>query len=78
ALEAQGKDQEALAVYRKIAPIYPGQEARCRYAMLLQKLGRNDEARPHFQEIVKSLDGAPRHYRQAQKEWGDIARAALR
>jgi hypothetical protein len=78
ALEAQGKDQEALAAYRKIAPVYPGQEARCRYAMLLQKLGRNDEARPYFQEIVKSLDGAPRHYRRAQKEWGDIARAALR
>lgn len=78
ALEAQGKDQDALAAYRKIAPVYPGQEARCRYAMLLQKLGRHDEARPYFQEIVKSLDGAPRHYRRAQKEWGDIARAALR
>jgi hypothetical protein len=78
ALELQGKNDEALAAYRKVVPVFAGEEARCRYAMLLQKLGRNDEARPYFQEIVKSLDGAPRHYRRAQKEWGDIARAALR
>ncbi|HTW33116.1 MAG TPA: tetratricopeptide repeat protein [Rhizomicrobium sp.] len=78
ALELQGKDQEALAAYRKVAPVFPGQEARCRYAMLLQKVGRADEAQEHFREIVKSLDGAPGHYRRAQREWGNIARAALR
>lgn len=77
-LEAQGKDAEALAVYRKVAPVYPGQEARCRYARLLQKTGNTAEARAQFADIVKSLDGAPRHYRRDQKEWGDIARAALR
>jgi hypothetical protein len=46
--------------------------------MMLQKTGAIDEARTVFREIVKSLDGAPRHYRRAQKEWGDIARAALK
>jgi hypothetical protein len=78
ALELQGKDQEAVAAYRKVVPVFPGQEARCRYAVLLQKLRRNDEARELFREIVKSLDGAPGHYRRAQREWGNIARAALR
>jgi len=78
ALELQGKDAEALAAYRKVVPIFPGEEARCRYAMLLQKTGAQDEARALFAEILKSLDGAPRHYRRAQKEWGDIARAAMR
>jgi hypothetical protein len=78
ALELQGKDAEALVQYRKIVPIYPGEEARCRYGMLLQKMGVADQARAQFAEIVKSLDGAPRHYRRAQKEWGDIARAGLR
>ena len=78
ALEAQGKNDEALAAYRKVVPVFPGEEARCRYAMLLQKLGHQGEARELFLEIVKSLDGAPRHYRRAQKEWGDIARAGLR
>ena len=78
ALELQGKDQDALAAYKKLAPIFPGEEARCRYAMLLLKVGRTDEARGLFQEIVKSLDGAPGHYRRAQREWGNIAKAALR
>jgi hypothetical protein len=78
ALEAQGKNDDALAEYKKVVPVFPGQEARCRYAMLLQKMGRQDEARAYFSEILKSLDDAPRHYRRAQKEWGDIARAALR
>jgi hypothetical protein len=78
ALELQGKDAEALAAYRKLAPVFPGEEARCRYAMLLQKVGRTDEARELFREIVKSLDGAPSHYRRAQREWSNIARSALR
>ncbi|HUO94103.1 MAG TPA: tetratricopeptide repeat protein [Rhizomicrobium sp.] len=78
ALELQGKDQDAVAAYRKVVPVFPGQEARARYGLLLQKLGRNDEARELFRDIVKSLDGAPGHYRRAQREWGNIARAALR
>jgi hypothetical protein len=78
ALELQGKDAEALAEYRKVAPVFPGLEARARYGMLLQKMGRSDEARLQFTDIVKSFDGAPRHYRNAQREWGNIARAGLR
>jgi hypothetical protein len=78
ALELQGKDQEALEEYRKLTRYYSGEEARCRYAMLLQKTGAVEDARAIFQQILKFLDGAPRHYRQAQKQWSDIARAALK
>jgi hypothetical protein len=46
--------------------------------MLLEKTGARDEARALYEEIVKLLDGAPRRYQQAQKEWGDIARRGLR
>jgi hypothetical protein len=31
-----------------------------------------------YQQILKFLDGAPPRYRKAQKDWGDIARKALR
>jgi hypothetical protein len=31
-----------------------------------------------FAQVVKNLDGAPSRYRNAQKQWGDIARAALK
>ena len=78
ALELQGKDGAALSAYKKVVPIFAGEEARCRYAMLLNKTGAVEQARSYFEEILKSLDGAPRHYRRAQKAWGSIARSALR
>jgi hypothetical protein len=78
ALELQGKLEEAREEYRKLARYYSGEEARCRYAMLLDRMGQSAEARDIYTEIVKSLDGAPRHYRRAQREWGDIARSALK
>jgi hypothetical protein len=77
-LELQGRLPEAGGEYEKLVRYYPGEEARCRYAMLLDRLGETDGARRLYAEIVKSLDGAPRHYRRAQKEWGDIARTALK
>ncbi len=46
--------------------------------MLLAKMGRRDEARALFTQIVKNLDGSPSRYRSAQKEWGIIARNALK
>jgi hypothetical protein len=78
ALELQGKDQEALDEYRRLVRYFPGEEARCRLAMLLDKTGAREEARNIFAQVLKSLDGAPRHYRKAQKEWSDIARQGLK
>src|SRR5262249_57817263 len=43
-LEEQGKVEPALHEYQALAPYYPGQEARCRYAMLLEKAGDLREA----------------------------------
>ena len=78
ALEGQGKNDEALAEYRRLVGYSSGEEARARFGMLLEKMGQRDEARAVYQQIVKSLDGAPSRYRSAQKEWGDIARRGLR
>lgn len=77
ALESQGRAVDALGEYQKLVRNFPGEEARCRYAMLLDKTGEHERARNIFSEVVKSVDGAPRHYRKAQKQWHDIARAAL-
>jgi hypothetical protein len=78
ALELQGKDAEAADEYRRLVSYFAGEEARTRYGQVLQRLGRNDEARAMFEQVVKHLDGAPSRYRSQQKQWGDIARAALR
>ena len=78
ALEAQDKKEEALGEYRRLVPYYTGEEARARFAMLLEKTGARDEARTVYQQILKFLDGAPARYQKAQREWGDMARRALR
>jgi hypothetical protein len=78
ALELQGKDAEALAEYEKLTRYYPGEEARARYAQLLQKTGATEQSRSVFSQILKSLEGAPSHYRRAQKEWGTLAKSELR
>ena len=77
ALELQGKDNEALVEYEKLARYFPGEEARVRYGLLLKKAGNEERARELFAEVIKLTDGGPRHYRQAQKEWSDIARRNL-
>lgn len=74
ALALQGKNDEALGQYEKVLPRYPGEEARCRYALLLKKLGQDERARRVFREIVDSVKGAPGYYRRRQREWLTIAR----
>jgi hypothetical protein len=78
ALEGQGRNDEALAEYRRLVAYYPGEEARARLGMLLEKMGIRDEAMTVYREILKLLDGAPARYRKEQKEWGDIAKRAVR
>jgi hypothetical protein len=76
-LEAQGKTEAALKEYRALVVTYPGQEARCRYALLLRQSGRADEARSMFEEVCQLIDYGPRHQRRAQREWYDLARRSL-
>lgn len=78
ALEAQGRTEEAVAQYEKVAPRYPGEEARVRFALLLQKLGQESRAQALFREAIESVEDAPSHYRSRQTEWVKIARQNLR
>jgi hypothetical protein len=78
ALEAQGKDEEALAEYNALSRYASGEEVRARMAMLLEKLGRRDEARAIYEQVAKNVENGQRHYRAAQKEWADIAKAGLK
>ena len=74
ALALQGKNDDAVRQYEKVLPKYPGEEARCRYALLLKKLGQDERARRVFREILASVKGAPGYYRRRQREWVSIAR----
>jgi hypothetical protein len=74
ALEIQGKIDAALRQYEAAAPRYPGEEARCRFALLLERLGQQERAQAVFREIIASVQDAPRHYRSRQGEWAKIAK----
>jgi len=77
ALEEQGNSEAALHEYAALVRYYPGQEARCRYAVLLARSGDGQAAERNFREICRAIELGPRHQRNDQREWYDIARRAL-
>jgi hypothetical protein len=64
--------------YENVVPRYPGEEARCRFALLLLQLGQEQRAKQLFREILDSVKGAPSYYRRRQSEWVRIARQNLK
>lgn len=73
-LEAEGRVPEALSAYERLSVTYPGEEAKGRMALLLQKTGAEQRAHAIFAEIRKSVERGPSFYRRAQRKWYEIAR----
>ena len=73
ALAEVGRLDEALEEYHAVAGYFPGAEARVRYGMLLQMVGRTAEARVVFNELLIQMRRAPKYLREAQAEWLSIA-----
>jgi hypothetical protein len=71
-LEGAAREYQALLARPVI-----GEEARCRYALVLKQLGRTAEAHAIFDEIVRHARLSPGHYRKTQKPWIEIARKEL-
>lgn len=78
ALALQGKNEAAIRQYESVVPRYPGEEARCRFALLLQQMGQGQRAQQLFREILDSVKGAPGYYRRRQAEWVKIAKQNLK
>jgi hypothetical protein len=77
ALDSSGRDEEALTEYAALVAYSTGEEARCRYALLLKRMGRQAQAQSVFAEILRRARHAPRHYRRIEREWIDAATANL-
>ncbi len=71
--EELGDTERALEDYAKLLRSFSGEEARCRYALLLKKLGRQEEAARQFNEILKNARLSPKYYEKTQKGWIKIA-----
>lgn len=78
ALHEANRHDEALAEFEAVSSYYPGAEARVRWAMLLDAMGRRDEARTLFRDTLAKLKHAPSYVRQAQAEWISIAEREMR
>lgn len=77
AREGMGDLDQAAIEYESLAGYYPGEEARCRYGILLQRMGRVDEARALFEAAVISVETAPKTYFRAQRDWYQVAKNNL-
>ena len=75
--EQQGEIEQALIEYAALAEYYPGEEACCRLALLLQKTGRVAEAKTLFQQVVRSVERASKLYYRAERDWYEVARRNL-
>ena len=76
-LEGLGQYDAAFAEYQILAEYYMGYEAKCRYALLLKKLGHTEKSQQLFKDIVNQAKSLSRGYQQAQKQWIDIAKQNL-
>ena len=70
-LDAVGDTAGALAIYEKLRDHYVGFEAKYRYAALLRRLARDDEANALFDFIVAN---ARRSALESEQEWVKLAR----
>lgn len=77
ALEGMGRFEDADREYAALIEYFPGPEAKCRYALLLRQLGQLDKARLMFHEVARSMERGGRAFREAQREWYEVARQNL-
>ncbi len=75
--EYMGETQAALEEYAYLEKVFTGEEARCRYALLLKKEGRNEEARELFEKIIRNVKLSPGFHQKNQKQWVNIAKKEI-
>jgi hypothetical protein len=78
ALEGSGRIEEALEEYQAVAGYFAGAEARVRWGMLLDRLGRDAEAKVIYTEVLTHMRRAPKYVRRAQSEWIAVAQKGVR
>lgn len=76
--EDAGELDDAAREYAPLARHAAGEEARARYGLLLRRLGRHDEARTVFEEVLRHARMSPGFYRGENREWIAIAKRELK
>ena len=68
-LHYMGENQNALKEYKEVSNYYPGVEASCRYALLLKKMGRIQEANEEFNKIILRSRVRGRKTTREERQW---------
>ena len=68
-LETLGEDENALREFEEVAKYYPGEEASCRHALLLKKMGRIQEANEEFNKIILRSRMRGRRNTSKERHW---------
>ena len=76
-LEIMGEDRNALREYREVANYYPGEEASCRYGLLLKKAGCRQEANEVFNKIVIRSRMRGRKNKSRDRQWIRTAQESI-
>jgi hypothetical protein len=76
-LEELGRDEEALPLFADVSERLPGDEARCRYAALLLKLGKKGQARMVLEDVEHRLKRVNRQRDAADAPMYDWAMGEL-
>lgn len=77
AREELGETGQALEDYAHLLRTASSAEVKCRYGLLLKRVGRTDEARALFQEIVKDAKVGTRHSARLNREWVEMAQREM-
>ena len=78
ALAGSGRIDEALDEFKVVSSYFAGAEARVRWALLLESLNRQTEAKAIYTELLTQMRRAPKFVRKAQSEWIAVAQKQLR
>lgn len=77
-LQAAGEVDEAIREYRAVCDYFVGPEARCLFGQYLMKLGRDEEARAMFRDVIAGFKHVSPALKKRHAEWLRIAQDALR
>lgn len=76
-LDALDETDQAAAEYAGLLRRSPSAEVKCRYGLLLKRVGNLTEARALFEEVLKGTKGGSQHSNRLNKEWVDMAKREL-
>jgi len=76
-LEELGRKEKALEEYKVVAETFPGEEARVRYALLLQDQEQFAQAKALLKQVIERSKLAPKFYQKKEKHWINKAKKLL-